>query len=78
LWRIAAELRYQVLEIPKQEVEEKPSYKTSSYEAYSVKRVKPGRGEPESRQAIATNARVPARSYRLVLFDRDGKVITEL
>jgi hypothetical protein len=72
-WRIAAERKYQEMRRPDDIVE-----KTSSYEAYSVRRVKPGGGNAEARPTIANTARVPARSYRLVLLDRDGKVITEL
>jgi hypothetical protein len=72
-WRIAAEKKYQEMRRP-DDIEEK----TAGYEAYSVRRVKPGRGEPKSRSTIPRNARIPARSYRLVLFDREGRVIAEL
>jgi len=72
-WRIAAELKYQELRRP-DDVEEK----TSSYEAYSVKRVKPGTEDPALRPAIPISARISARSYRLILMDREGKIITEL
>jgi hypothetical protein len=72
-WRIVAERKYQEMRRP-DDVEEK----TSSYEAYSVRRVKPGREEPESRPTIPKHARIPARSYRLVLSNKEGKVLAEL
>jgi hypothetical protein len=72
-WCVAAEMKYEEMRHP-DNIEEG----TSSYEAYSVKRVKPDIHDPASRVAIPTNARVSAQSYRLLLLDREGKEITQL
>jgi hypothetical protein len=72
-WRIAAETKYPDVRAPGDWEE-----KTSSYEAYSVKRVRPGKEEPALRPVIPKGARVSARSYRLMLIDQGGNVITEL
>jgi hypothetical protein len=73
-WRIAAQSKYEVRRFPGDPIQEK----SSTYEAYFVKRVKPGTEELALRPEISEGARVPARSYRLKLMDRQGNIITEL